>query len=131
MSGSRRRWVIVAYLKRCSGIRLKNMRAKEKYHYGQAIARPRNNRVISGHEYTAKSKLASAVMFPVAWFSSWPENRQSRLRYSVTTLSLTLLITELYLNSGRDSFTHYFRSTIHYSLSSYLSALHEHYNKSK
>jgi hypothetical protein len=64
MSGSRRRWMIVAYLKRCSGIRLKNTEVKEIYHYGQATGRPKNNRVFSEYKYKAKDKLASAVMFP-------------------------------------------------------------------
>jgi hypothetical protein len=90
--------MIVAYLKRCSGIRLKKMEAKEKYHYGQATALPTKNRVFSEYKYTAKSKLAPAVVLPVAWFSPWPENRLSRLRYYVAILSLTMLIPEQYRN---------------------------------
>jgi hypothetical protein len=70
MSVARSKWMIVAYLKCSSGILLKNMKAKGKYHYGHATERPRNNRVFSEYKYTAKSKLASAVMLPVAWFSS-------------------------------------------------------------
>jgi hypothetical protein len=91
------------------------MKAKGKYNYGQATEQPRNNRVSSEYKNTPKSKLPSAVMLLIAWFSSWPKHRLSRFMYPVTVLSLTMLILEQYLTSERDSsFTHYFQFTVHY-----------------